>query len=109
MAEAIDRELELAKLQMAADAVRSESQAYGPVYLTLAVALLAIAYSIMPQMGLVLFLVFMGAIAFLAYLVSRVTGRYNDGIRRLDRAIEDFEAGKSLPTLTALCGVKEKK
>jgi predicted RND superfamily exporter protein len=34
---------------------------------------------------------------------------YRERIRKIDRYVEDFRAGKSLPPVATLCGLKEKK
>jgi hypothetical protein len=109
MADPMDRELELVKLQIAANSCQAELQTYNPTYFTMAVAFLALAYSIMPQMGIVLFLVFMVSLAILGGLAVRVISRYENGIRRLNGGIEDFKAHRPLPSLTYLCDIKKKK
>jgi hypothetical protein len=107
MAEAMDRELELVKLQIAAEDCHSEVEINSPIYVTMAVAVLAIAFSI--KVDTVTLLMFLGVLLIMFCLAVRTSWRYNDGIRKLNGYVEDIEAGKPLPSLTTLCGVKEKK
>jgi len=102
-----DKDLELTKLQIAAEDCHSEVEINSPMYVTVAVAMLALAFSM--KMDIVIFLMFLGILATMFCLAVRTSRRYNDGIRKLNGHIEDFKAGKPLPPLTTLCGIKEKK
>ncbi len=107
MKEKFDKDLELVKLQIAAEDCHSEAEINSPAYVTMAVALLAVAFS--TKLDIVILSMFLVILVIMFCLAVRTSRRYDDGIRKLNGYIADLEAGKPLPSLTALCGVKEKK
>jgi hypothetical protein len=115
MADQFDRELELVKLQIAAEDCHTDAQIDIPLYYSSMIVLSIFALSIMLQYSPHLFMAWLGAtwalVLTVLFCITYVIAhrREHDGIRKLDGYVEDFKAGKPLPSLTQLCGVKEKK
>lgn len=115
MTESLERELELVKLQIAANDCLAEAQVYFPLLPSIAVVLFVFEFSMMLQYpssyfaNYVLPLMALGLMAALAILLLVTVIRYRHGVRKLDEYVEDFRAGKPLPSVTTMCGMKEKK
>jgi Flp pilus assembly protein TadB len=113
--EPFDRELELAKLQIAAEDCFAGRQIDFPLYLGNIIVVLVFAFSIMLQYpSSVPAAVWVVALAFLLIALFcirflRARHTYHDSIRKLNRYVEDFKGGKPLPSLTDLCDIREKK
>jgi hypothetical protein len=116
MADQFDKELELAKLQIAADACLADKQIYLPLSLSTVVVFFVLGCTIVFQpyseaeplaKGLAFATLCLAAVWVIVYLLTRY--EYENGIKQLDRYVEDLKAGKPLPSLIVLCGVKEKK
>ena len=119
MAEKFDRDLELVKLQIAANDCLAGVQTDIPLYFSGITVFAVFGFSVMMQypasvptakmfvsiaMG---FVVLFGIVCVLSFVLARRT--YRKSIRKLDVYVEDFRAGKALPSVTTMCGLKEKK
>jgi Flp pilus assembly protein TadB len=112
---ALDRELELAKLQIAAQASLADVQINMSLVSTGIVALLVLVLAVVIQYpatvppAVAVVLIALGLIILFDIFMFYARRKYERDIRKLNGYIEDFKAGKPLPSLTALCGVKGKK
>ena len=115
MTESLERELELVKLQIAAGHWLAEVQIYIPLAFGGVVVLSVFAFSILmqyPNSSIIaeFILVMVMAVLALCIIIFRLARReYEDGIRKLDAYVEAFRAGEPLPSVTIMCGLKEKK
>lgn len=115
MSKPFDKELELVKLQIAAENCFTAVQIDFPLYLSGIIVVLVFIFSIMlaypssfpPALWIFSLALLLLALFCIRYLRARFT--YHDDIRKLDAYVEDFRAGKALPSVTTMCGLKEKK
>lgn len=115
MSESFDRELELVKLQIAAENCFAEVQIDVPLYLSGIIVVCVFAFSIMvqfpstvPMAVITVAFAFVLGLLFYSHFVQ-ARRRYQDGIRNVDVYVEDFRARRPLPSVTSMCRLKEKK
>jgi energy-coupling factor transporter transmembrane protein EcfT len=110
-----DRELELVKLQIAANDCLADAQVNIPLYFGSIIVLFVLEITVLTQLPpRSLASVVLTSIVFVLILVFVINlfwtrGRYRDGMRKLNGYVDDFRASEPLPPLTTLCGIKEKK
>jgi len=115
MTESLERELELVKLQIAAENCLASVQIYVPLGFTGVIVLSLFAFSVMMQHPssvptASMFALIAAVLVVLSSIVLWLARReYQAGIRRLDVYVEDFRAGRPLPSVTTMCDLKEKK
>jgi len=115
MTESLERELELVKLQIAAGNCLAGVQIYVPLAFGGVVVLSVFAFSAMMQypnssiIGQLFILIAVALMVLLSIILWLARREYQDGIRNLDVYVEDFRAGKPLPSVITMCGLKEKK
>jgi hypothetical protein len=115
MSEKFDRELELVKLQIVAGHCFTKVQIDAPLASSAVIVFVIFVFSLMVQYPsnftkAALFVV-IGLV--LVFLFIRLDGRasreYEKGITQLNAYVEDFRAGRCLPSITKMCSLKEKK
>ncbi len=112
MTESFDRELELVKLQIAAEDMYSKLQINEPLYFGTVIALFALVVSVRTEhlldQVLILFISVL-IILIVLYEFSPWSGRsrYAKGIRNLDHYIQDLRDQKPLPSIEIMCELKK--
>jgi hypothetical protein len=115
MEEPFDKDLELVKLQIAANDCLADLQINMPTYLSAMVVFFVFGFSVMLQYpasvpaASMFALMAVGLVALSGVFIFLARRNYQDGVRALNGYEKDFRAGKPLPPFTTLCGVKEKK
>jgi len=119
MTESLERELELVKLQIAANDCLAGVRTDIPLYFSGMIVFAVFGFSVMMQYPAsvptakmfasigVGFVVLFGIVFVLSFVLARRA--YEKSIRKLDLYVEDFRAGKPLPSVATMCGLKEKK
>jgi Flp pilus assembly protein TadB len=115
MGEPFDNDLELVKLQIMAETsladVQSDMSLVSSSFIVLFVFILTaiLQYPTGSLTALAVVLVAFGCAILFVILMFHARRKYERGIRKLNGYVENFEAGRPLPPLTTLCGVKEKE
>jgi hypothetical protein len=114
MSEPFDRELELVKLQVVAGHCFAKLQIDAPLAFSGMIVFLIFMFSVMvqyppsvPKAALFVVVALVCVFLFLA-LDGRANSKYEKEITKLNAYVEDFRARTPLPSLTRMCGLKEK-
>lgn len=113
--ERFDKDLELVKLQIVAEASLADVQINMSLVSSSIIALFVLVLAVViqypasfPPAAAVVSIAFGLVILFVVFMFH-ARRKYERDIRELNGYVENFKTGKPLPPLTTLCGVKEKE
>jgi glucan phosphoethanolaminetransferase (alkaline phosphatase superfamily) len=115
MGEPFDKDIELVKLQIVAETSLADMQINMSLVSSSIIILFVFLLTVViqypasfPPAAAVASIAFGLAILFVIFMFD-ARRKYERGSRELNGYVENFKAGKPLPPLTTLCGVKEKE